>query len=456
MAEATETAQNKPKDLPGESTLPLPNEDPSIFLKDYKEYLAYQVAESARQQLVAWAKWIIGVIALLITVLGLKTYIDVQTKINDAIEQQLVTARTKTREALDNFATETNAALDKLKTETDLVKTAADQAGTFISEQATQVRSKTTMFMGTLPGNLVPLSIAGLTRLIYDAKNKQLLPGTLVRSEGTTASSDEIVNEVYDNIAIVYKFLSEKFSIFLNDGKIIATVHYGQHYDNLFWNGTQVVVGDGDGNTFIKFSGLTGIAHVIGNAIVQKKTDLHIMGQSGSLTLHISDVIAVMVDQYHRGQIAESASWLIGADMFSPNVRGALRSMKAPGTAFDNSLMGKDSQPSHMRDYIKTGSDNGGTHLNSGIPNHAFYLAAVAVGGFLWDKIGTIWIKSMDDITPDTDFEGFAAITFQTAQKLYRNDSNEAKAVEKAWSGVGINVHAKQTSRESNGDRRAK
>jgi Zn-dependent metalloprotease len=458
MPESTETTQNKPKNLPGDNTLSLPNEDPSVFLKDYKEYLAYQVAESARQQLVSWAKWIIGVIVILVTILGLKTYIDVQNKINEAIEQQLATARGKTKEALDEFTTETNAALDKLKTEADLVKTQADQAGTLISEQTTQVRSQYTLFMGALPGNFVPSSIAGLSRLIYDAKNKEILPGTLVRSEGTAVSSDQTVNEVYDNLAIVYKFLNEKLGInmSLKENKIIATVHFGRNYDNLYWDGTQVVVGDGDGKTFIKFSGLTGIAHVIGISIVQSKANLRMMGQSGSLKLHISDVIAVMADQYHQGQIAGSASWLIGADMFSPNVKGALRSMKAPGTAYDNPLMGKDPQPAHMKDYIKTDQDTGGVHLNSGIPNHAFYLASVAVGGFSWDKIGTIWMKSMDYIKPDTDFEGFATITFQTAQNLYRNDSNEAKAVEKAWSDVGISVHAKQTRSEPNSNHKPK
>src|ERR1700730_5715603 len=167
MSAAIETKQNNPKSPEEEKTVSLPKDDLSIFLKDYKEYLAYQVAEAARQQLVSWAKWILGVIALLITILGVKTYIDVQSKINEAIQQQLVIAQGKTKEALDNFTTETNAALTKLKTETELVKTEADQAGALISEQITQVRAKYTLFLGVLPGNVVPQTIPGLTRLIY-------------------------------------------------------------------------------------------------------------------------------------------------------------------------------------------------------------------------------------------------------------------------------------------------
>jgi Zn-dependent metalloprotease len=276
MAEATETTQNKPKTPEGENIVSLPKDDLFVFLKDYKEYLAYQVAEAARQQLVSWAKWIIGVIALLITILGLKTYIDVQNKIKDAIEQQLATAREKTKDALDKFTTETNAALDKLKTENDLVKTEADQAGTLISEQTTQVRSKYTLFMGALPENLVPSSIAGLTRLIYDAKNKEILPGTLVRAEGTAPSSDQTVNEVYDNVGIVYKFLNDKFGIKLLpiDGKVIVSVHFGANYDNRFWDGKQLVIGDGDGQTFTKFSGLGSVAGALAYSTIQEKTKL--------------------------------------------------------------------------------------------------------------------------------------------------------------------------------------
>ena len=63
--------------------------------------------------------------------------------------------------------------------------------------------------------------------------------------------------------------------------------------------------------------------------------------------------------------------------------------MKAPGTAYDDPrLGGKDPQPAHMGDYVDTTDDNGGVHINSGIPNHAFYLAATALGGHSWEKAG--------------------------------------------------------------------
>jgi len=252
--------------------------------------------------------------------------------------------------------------------------------------------------------------------------------------------------------------MSDNFGIklFPSDGKVVATVHYGDRYNNRFWDGKQLVIGDGDGTTFAKFSGLDTVAGALVYSIIQEKTQLLYQGQSGALITHISDTIAAMVGQYHQEQKADSADWLIGSDVFSPNVKGALRSMKAPGTAFDNKIMGKDPQPAHMKDYVKTTQDSGGVHLNSGIPNHAFYLAAVAVGGSSWDKIGAIWMKSMDHIAnPNTNFVGFASITFQTAQSIYGDHSSESKAVAQAWSEVGISL-AKETTSESNTDHTAK
>ncbi|MFZ8326814.1 M4 family metallopeptidase, partial [Staphylococcus aureus] len=77
----------------------------------------------------------------------------------------------------------------------------------------------------------------------------------------------------------------------------------------------------------------------------------------------------------------DEATWLIGAGIFAEAVQGAaLRSMSAPGTAYDDDVLGKDPQPGHMRDYVETSDDNGGVHINSGIPNRAFFLVASRLG----------------------------------------------------------------------------
>jgi len=144
----------------------------------------------------------------------------------------------------------------------------------------------------------------------------------------------------------------------VDEGKIKVIVHYGQKYDNRFWDGKQVVVGDGDGEIFSKFSGLDTIAGALAYPIIQERTNLPYFGQQGALITHLSDAFSAMVVQWREKQPAASASWLIGSDTLSPKIKGgALRSMKAPGSAYNNTVLGKDPQPGHMKDYVKTNID---------------------------------------------------------------------------------------------------
>jgi Zn-dependent metalloprotease len=376
----------------------------------------------------------------MIAVLGVKTYFDVQNQIRKAIDSELVVAREKTEQAIAKFTAETDTALKNLQTETT-------RASELISAQTSQASAKIALIMGALPPYIAAPPITGLTRLIYDAQNKSTLPGTLVRKEGDPASSDQTVNEVYENVGIVYSFAIEVLNITFSpdEAKIRITVHYGQNYDNRFWNGTEVVLGDGDHEIFSKFSSLDTIAGALAYPIINKKTRLRYLDQQGALIVHLTDAFSAMVLQWHEKEPASSATWLIGSDMLSPKIKGsALRSMKAPGSAYDDPMLGKDPQPAHMKDYVKTKEDNGGVHINSGIPNRAFYLAAVEIGGFSWDKICKIWFDSLDRTTEKTDFEDFAIITFRTAENMYGNNSDEAKAVAKSWSEVGIDVQGRQ------------
>jgi len=141
------------------------------------------------------------------------------------------------------------------------------------------------------------------------------------------------------------------------------------------------------------------------------------------------------------GQSADQADWLIGAGLFTPQVKGvALRSMKAPGTAYDDPQLGKDPQPATMAGYVETTDDNGGVHINSGIPNHAFYLAATAIGGNAWEKAGQVWYDTLtgSGIAADCDFATFAGLTVAAAEARYAAGSPEATAVRDAWVQVGV------------------
>jgi Zn-dependent metalloprotease len=282
-------------------------------------------------------------------------------------------------------------------------------------------------------------------RTIYTAQNSQILPGFIARSEGQPATNDDAVDEAYDGLGHTFDFFWENYqrnSIDDEGFHLNSTVHYGDKYNNAFWNGEWMVFGDGDGELFNRFTNsIDIIAHELGHGITAHETGLVYMFEPGALNEHLSDVWGSLVKQWVLGQNADEADWLIGAGLFTNKVDGiALRSMKAPGTAFDDKILGKDPQPDHMDDYAGTWEDNGGVHINSGIPNKAFYLAATAIGGHTWEKAGRIWYESARDprVVKDTKFSQFATITIDIAKKLPGITQQEAKAVADSWAQVGI------------------
>src|SRR4029079_944922 len=134
------------------------------------------------------------------------------------------------------------------------------------------------------------------------------------------------------------------------------------------------------------------------HGVTQDEAQLVYSNQSGALNESLSDVFGSLIKQFSLNQTADQADWLIGAGLLTKQVNGvALRSMKAPGTAYNDPVLGKDPQPAHMKDYVNTISDNGGVHINSGIPNHAFYLIATQIGGNAWEKAGQIWYLTLRD-----------------------------------------------------------
>jgi hypothetical protein len=148
-----------------------------------------------------------------------------------------------------------------------------------------------------------------------------------------------------------------------------------------------------------------------------------------------------MVKQRVLNQTAEQADWLIGADLLMPGVDGvALRSMKAPGTAYDDPVLGKDPQPATMSGYLDTTADNGGVHTNSGIPNKAFYLAGTGIGGDSWSGAGRVWyaVLTGNTIKPDCDFATFAGLTIDAAGELFGAGSAQQNAVRNAWEQVQV------------------
>lgn len=292
----------------------------------------------------------------------------------------------------------------------------------------------------------------GKERIVYDAQQGSKLPGVPVRREGDPPVADPAVNEAYDGCGLTYDLFSEIYGRNSIDGKglrLDSTVHYMKGYDNAFWNGQQMVYGDGDEDLpesqrlFNRFTAsIDIIGHELTHGVTEYEAKLAYFGQSGALNESMSDVFGSLVKQYQRKQTAAEADWIIGEGLFTSNIHGVgIRSMKAPGTAYDDPIIGKDPQPAHMKDYVNTVEDNGGVHINSGIPNHAFYITALEIGGYAWERAGNIWyIALRDKLTAASDFQQAADLTFQTAGQLYGEDSAEQRAVKKGWAEVGITV----------------
>jgi Zn-dependent metalloprotease len=282
-------------------------------------------------------------------------------------------------------------------------------------------------------------------RTIYSARNEDTLPGFAVRMEGAPPSGDAAVDEAYDGLGDTFDLyweVYERNSIDDEGLPLDATVHYGTDYNNAFWNGQRMVFGDGDGDLFNRFTvSIDVIGHELTHGVVEDEAQLIYFFQPGALNESNADVFGSLVKQKLRNQTVQEADWLIGDGLFTSQIQGvALRSMKAPGTAYDDPLLGKDPQPAHMRDYVRTFEDNGGVHINSGIPNHAFYQAAMAIGGHAWDKAGRIWYETLRDsrLRPNASFSRFARLTIDHAGRLYGSGSAEQKAVRHGWAEVGI------------------
>jgi len=284
-----------------------------------------------------------------------------------------------------------------------------------------------------------------LVREVFDAEGQERLPGILVRAEGQPPSGDVAADEAYDAAGHTWALYNEVYgrNSIDDQGMVLRqTVHYGEDYNNAFWDGEQMVYGDGDGELFTRLTAdLDIIAHELTHGVTQYEANLTYRYQSGALNESVSDVFGALARQRVLNQTADQADWLIGREVLIGEAY-ALRSMRAPGTAFiDHPILGTDPQPGHMDGYLNLPpwEDNGGVHINSGIPNRAFYLAATALGGYAWERAGRIWYRTLCDRLPaDATFARCAAATLAEAREAFGAGSDEERAVQTAWREVGV------------------
>jgi Zn-dependent metalloprotease len=281
-------------------------------------------------------------------------------------------------------------------------------------------------------------------RTISDAANGTELTGLkTLRAEGEAPSGDAAADEAYDGLGATWAFYEQVFRRNSIDGAglpLLGVVHYDRDYDNAFWDGTRMIFGDGDGELFIRFTrSLDVIGHELTHGVTETEAGLEYQGESGALNESVSDVFGSLVKQRQLGQTAEQADWLIGADIRGPQFHGdGLRSMLAPGTAYDDPVLGKDPQPATYAGFVTTTEDSGGVHINSGIPNKAFATLARSLGGPSWTTAGTVWYETLRDdrLQPTATFAQFAQLTRAIAQSRFGDDA--ARAVAAAWETVGV------------------
>jgi Zn-dependent metalloprotease len=289
------------------------------------------------------------------------------------------------------------------------------------------------------------LPARGKERRIYDMRGETFpLPGRLLIREGASPlPRDTAAREAYRHLGATYDFFKDLFGRDSLDGDgcaLTASVHYGRAYANAFWDGEQMVFGDGDGRYFRRFTrSLDVVAHELTHGLIAHTANLEYSGQPGALNEHFADVFGALVEQRRRGQTAAEADWLVGAEIMGPRTTvKAIRTFKAEKAYADDPVFGSDPQPKRMKDYYDGPEDDGGVHINSGIPNHAFYRAALSLGGRAWETLGPVWYRMLGRLSRRADFAAAAEACADAAASIYGPRSPQAAAVRSAWKAVGV------------------
>jgi Zn-dependent metalloprotease len=288
---------------------------------------------------------------------------------------------------------------------------------------------------------------------IFNADASAVLPGQLLRRAGQPAVADEAANQAYDNVGITLDFYRTLFQRDSLDGRgmpVDSSVHVGKNFANAMWTGRQMVFGDGNAEISGFTAALDIIAHEITHGVTQHLVpqglgvakmpagekqyafeEYTLRGQSGALNESISDVFAIMVKQWHAKKDAKP-NWLLGEHLLAPQHGFAIRSLADPGNR--KLTCEYDDQVAHMKQY----EEDGDVHDNSGIPNHAFYLAVTDMGLPSWEKAGPIWYQAVSQLKADASFKDMAAACVAAASALHGAGSAEELAVGRAWKKVGV------------------
>ena len=294
----------------------------------------------------------------------------------------------------------------------------------------------------------------GMVRTVYDAEHGGDfdLPGKRRRGEGDPPFGDAAVDDAYDGAGATYDFYRTVFERDSIDGRgleIVSSVHYGNDYDNAAWIGFQMIYGDGSGQDLHQ-----GVPHQ-GRRRHRPRADPrhHPVHREPGLQQAARRAQRVVLRRLRLPRQAVRPGADRGAGRLADRRRHPGQRPAGDGPAVDEGAGDRlvdahrrpDRQPAHMRDYVdlpddgNPSNDHGGVHINSGIPNHAFYLAATAIGGNAWERAGRIWYVTLTErLRPRSDFRQAAEATVQVAGELFGADGDEQRKVRAAWQQVGV------------------
>jgi len=291
-------------------------------------------------------------------------------------------------------------------------------------------------------------------RELYDAGQMPLALGKLIWKEGqkTMPRNDRDAKNVITGAGNVWSFYKKFFNRNSLDNHglpLIQTIRYRENpqepFYNAFWDGEQMFYGTGNPKFTNSFTeDLDIIGHELTHGVVDFEAQLEYKFQSGALNESYADVFGSLIKQWVHKTPARKADWLIGSNVLKG--KNALRSMKAPGTAFLNDpIFGDDPQPATMKGFQKLPNtedgDYGGVHINSGIPNFAFYVASFEINGNAWEKAGAAWYAALIDkklMNKNSNFADAAAATLKKATARFGKNSLEVKGIEKGWKEAGV------------------
>lgn len=276
---------------------------------------------------------------------------------------------------------------------------------------------------------LTPKHLASVPTInVFDAHNREETSSTTIRDNDVQAE------QAAEGLTAVYEL---GLTVNVQVSPMTAFVHYGQDYDNAFWDGQEMCFGDGDGQYLGDFTKPVDVcAHERWHGVTGDK--LAYEGQAGALNESMSDIAGIVAKQrtlHLSVQVRES--WLIGQGLLLEHagITRGLRDMLSPGSAYDTAALGRDPQPMTMAGYVDTTDDDGGVHINSSIPSRAFALAAVKLGDT--SALFALWVDVLLKASYPTDctFAQWAQLTVDRAP----NPTVQA-AVATAWASVGIRV----------------